>query len=940
MLRNFSRIAFWFGGLMVLSKASVAPLQAEPAEHDLKPMLQILEAHCTDCHGSIKREGGIDLQRFSDPTIIDQERSLWKNIFNVVESGQMPLPQTGYELDESQRDRLLQFARTVLSRPDAQLKAIDPGKPVLRRLTRLEYNNTVRDLFRLDYDVFMFPERLPVSEKRYFTQSGSHLGAVVQTAMREYGQKYPVLLPHLGLPGENRAEHGFANRGDALNLSPLLFENYLEMAAAIANSEQLLRDSPVMQRLLGIHLAPQPAKVVTAQALELSPSFAPRQLIGTLAAENDLSYDKFVSELELASQSGLGGTFDIPPTLNNQTIAGKGGLIKLRVQQQVLTINPNIDLWCASFATANETSGELLLTNRQPGEKTFELTFAGAEAFEPRILQLGVCVLARRNQTGTVRLTAILSSGQPMERQAEISQASGNVFFSWVAPPGTEIRKLAIDGSNFSGDYVLLDDLGLITDAPWTLPKTQSAGSTTPTPRVAAENGPRTEGPAPVERRVAEFLERAYRRQITPEELQTAVALVNSQIATGTAEATAVRRLIQTVLSAPDFLYLAEPQSQAADTVRRLTPHELANRLSYFLWSSMPDEALMAVASSQEILEPAIMRAQVKRMLADRIHSRELSESFAAQWLRLDQLYTSKPDRELFPKFYSGPQGKATLHGPMLTEALLLFETVLVEDLSILELYDPNFTWLNQQLAQLYDLESAFSDSMHAASATGNMPSALPAKGGDAYWFRTNLPDRTRGGIMTMAGPLVLTSLPMRTSPIKRGAWLLETVFNRPPSEPKVAFVLEEVNSESKLSEATSPRSVRQQFEQHRNDPNCYSCHSRIDPPGFSLEVFDAIGSLRTHDGTQPVDASGKWNGMEFDGPAEFKESVLSHQQELVRGFVEHLLSYALGRKITHFDTHTVDHIVSETAAQNYRLSAIVEEIVLSYPFQFVRNVD
>ena len=189
---------------------------------------------------------------------------------------------------------------------------------------------------------------------------------------------------------------------------------------------------------------------------------------------------------------------------------------------------------------------------------------------------------------------------------------------------------------------------------------------------------------------------------------------------------------------------------------------------------------------------------------------------------------------------------------------------------------------------------------------------------------------------MTMAGPLTLTSLPFRTSPIKRGAWLLETVFNRPPSEPKVAFVLEEA-TEEQSSDAES-RTVRQRFEKHRSDPNCYSCHSRIDPPGFSLEVFDAMGALRTHDGKQPVDASGTWNDHEFTTPGGFKDAIRVREQELVRGFVEHMLSYALGRKLEYFDMQTVDQIVSESAAHGYRMSAIIEGIVLSYPFQHVRN--
>ncbi|TWT98955.1 DUF1592 domain-containing protein [Neorhodopirellula pilleata] len=725
---------------MVLLSMVIGASKTIAAEaQDFAAIASILSEQCIDCHNAETREGTVDLSRFNSVEDIDRDRSLWKTLFDVVEAQQMPLPDSGYELNDQQRESLLSFSRQMLSRPDPNLKAIDPGKPILRRLTRLEYNNTVRDLFGLDYDIFMFPERLPIADKDYFqhgtvvptVKESNHVGdqratfaTVVETSMREYGQKYDVLLPQLGLPADNRAEHGFANRGDALNFSPLLFEKYLEMAAAIVSSDRLLADSGVLQDLLGIE-PPTPKPVANR---------------GTVV-----------------------------PTVSKQSDHDHGGDHRATLQAR-------------------------------------------------------------------------------------------------------------IDG----------------------------------------------------------FLNRAHRRQITDTELQTAVQFVESQINSGQTETPALQRMVQAVLSSPEFLFLSEPIIESAGPVRKLGPYELANRLSYFLWSSMPDKELLSVAKSGSILDAEVLRTQVHRMLAERSHSRELSESFAVQWLRLDQLYSSKPDRKLFKKFYSGPQGKSTLHGPMMIEALLLFETVLAEDRSILDLYDPDFTWLNQQLAKLYGLEDSYRATRATASARGLIADTLDDRTVSKTWIRTPLPDRTRGGVMTMAGPLTLTSLPFRTSPIKRGAWLLETVFNRPPSEPKVAFVLEEAVSEE--SDGPQIQTVRQLFEKHRSDPNCNSCHSRIDPPGFSLEVFDAMGELRTHDGEQPVDASGTWNDHDFASPAEFKDAIRAGEQELVRGFVEHMLSYALGRQLEHFDMQAVDQIVADTSRDGYRMSDIIEATVLSYPFQHVRN--
>jgi hypothetical protein len=260
---------------------------------------------------------------------------------------------------------------------------------------------------------------------------------------------------------------------------------------------------------------------------------------------------------------------------------------------------------------------------------------------------------------------------------------------------------------------------------------------------------------------------------------------------------------------------------------------------------------------------------------------------------------------------------------------------VLVEDRSVLDLCDPEFTWLNGQLAGLYGLREPFEQKRMSLGEPDTTPDE---KNPGKYWYRVALTDHNRGGVMTMAGPLMLTSLPFRTSPVKRGAWLLETIFNRPPAEPKVAFVLEENKPDH--ANDLEQLSVRQRFEKHRSDPNCFSCHSRIDPPGFSLESFDAIGKLRTHDGTQPVDATGVWNDTPFNGPAEFKAALRKREQEFVRGFVEHLMSYALGRPIEHFDMPAVNTIVDDATADDYRLSRIIEGIVLSYPFRQTRNAD
>lgn len=448
-----------------------------------------------------------------------------------------------------------------------------------------------------------------------------------------------------------------------------------------------------------------------------------------------------------------------------------------------------------------------------------------------------------------------------------------------------------------------------------------------PPPAPAPRLGP----PPPARERVRVFLERAFRRPVSSDELALYLELWESARRSGKDEVAAARLVVQAALASPNLLYLSERADPEAGSVRALDDYELAARLAYFLWASTPDDALLADARAGRLQNPSVLAAQTRRMLRDP-RARELSEAFATQWLRLDQLSTAKPDTDLFRAFYSGPQGKDTLHGAMLVEALLLFETVLVEDRSILDFIGAEYTWLNPRLARFYGLASPVAPPATPPGASNREVREAANKVANT-WVRTPLPDRTRGGFIAMAGPLTVTSLPFRTSPVKRGAWLLETIFNRPPQEPKVAFAIE-----NDTKEEAAAISIREKFEAHRNQPACYSCHVRLDPPGFALERFDPVGRWRETDAGQPVDARGEWNGESFDGPAGYKAALLKDPSEFTRGFIEHLLGYALGRKLQLHDLPAVAEIQRAAAADGHRFSQVVVGIVQSYPFRHTRN--
>lgn len=898
---------------------------------------RFLDTHCLECHDSDAKKGDLDLSPFTDESTVMKNRSIWGSVYEKVESHQMPPPKQKSQPTEAQRHELMAWIMDIAARPDPALGTIDPGKPVLRRLTRLEYNNAIRDLFALPMDVFMFPERLPITDKSYFNPSSGQMSAELKVVMREYGSKYPVLCPQLGLPGDNRAEHGYRNRGDAMDFSPLMLEKYLAAAQEIVNAPELPARSRVFADLIGVKqtlLSVDPKKQSTIPVVPLAGKFAPDTESLHEAKDSSITLADFRKQLASAFAEGRGGVFDMPKPLSNKVIAGKGGLLKGSFGERSITINPNADLWIASFSTVKAASAPVILTNKEKGKTSYELTFDIVSTDpDEAVERLGLCVMGRKSQTGSVKLTAVLTDATEKAMTLDIAEAeSGTTFCSFSAHAGEGIKRLVVDGSQLKGDYLVLDDIAIITSG-----VKQTLLSVQEKPKAPAMDEQTRASVSPQQtgvsasQRIAAFAERAFRRAVSHEELSSLTALYDAARKANASEADAMRQALTAVLASPSFLYVEANGTPGTAKVSPLEDAELATRLALFLWSSTPDDELLSLAKAGRLHDASTLEAQTRRMLKD-ARCRELSESFAVQWLRLDQLYTAKPDRDLFKSFYSGPQGKSTLHGATLTEALLLFETVMVEDRSIMDFLAADYTWLNPQLARLYGLKLG-ADEGEAAVATNSNRELKTKNDKSGNWQRVKLTDARRGGFMSMAAPMIVTSLPFRTSPVKRGAWLLETLFNRPPTEPKVAFAIE-----NDTKEAAQQMSIRQKFEAHRNKAACYSCHIRLDPPGFALERFNPVGQWREMDASVPVDAKGEWNGQPFDGPAEFKANLTRQPHEFSRGFIEHLLSYALARPLAVYDMPVVDQIERAAKADGWKLSRVITEIVKSYPFTHTRS--
>jgi mono/diheme cytochrome c family protein len=399
------------------------------------------------------------------------------------------------------------------------------------------------------------------------------------------------------------------------------------------------------------------------------------------------------------------------------------------------------------------------------------------------------------------------------------------------------------------------------------------------------------------------FAGRAYRRPVRREELQRLIRFVEMAEKNRDGFETGIGLAMQAVLVSPHFLFRVEIDSRPNDAkaVHAISDYELASRLSYFLWSSMPDDELSQLARKKTLREPEVLEKQVRRMLKDP-RSRALVENFAGQWLQLRTLKDFKPDPDLFPGFDD------KLRSAMLQETELFFENIVREDRGILDFIDADYTFVNERLAKHYGLPGVKGEQFRRVSLTGT----------------------PRGGILTQAAVLSVTSNPTRTSPVKRGKWILENILGTPPPPPPPG--VEELKDDK---QAVLSGSLRQRMEQHRANPMCASCHQRMDPLGFGFENFDAVGAWRTKEGKHAIDPSGTLpGGQSFKGPAELRTILKARQDAFARCLTEKLLTYALGRGVERSDRCVLDDIVKSAGKDNYKFSRLVIDIVKSDPFQ------
>ena len=399
-----------------------------------------------------------------------------------------------------------------------------------------------------------------------------------------------------------------------------------------------------------------------------------------------------------------------------------------------------------------------------------------------------------------------------------------------------------------------------------------------------------------------DFAQRAWRRPVEAEELGRIIDLFNIAYTRGDGYKSSLKLAFKAMLISPNFIFLAEPEPEAIGDYP-LGGYPLASRLSYFLWASMPDDELLELAESGTLNDPEILKVQIKRMLKDP-KAQALGETFASQWLGITQLGEARiPDAERFPEF------NEALLLAMKSEVAMLFNRIVQEDRSLLELLDADYTYLNEDLADIYGIEGIEGDAMQLVQ--------LPE-------------DSMRGGLLGMSAILTNTSHANRTSPVLRGKWVLDELLGErvPPPPPNVpAF------DEEKMDSGELP--MRAQLELHRKNPECASCHDRMDPIGFGLENFDAIGRWRDEEHGNTVDAKGVLtNGAAFVGPAELKTVLLERKDGVAQNLTKKMLGYALGRNLTRQDNCVITDSMAALKENEYRPYVLIEEIILSYPFR------
>jgi len=778
-----------------------SPARAEDPPADYKTLGKgFVEKYCSKCHDPDDPQAELVLTRFSDSDSILRERKIWMNVIKQVQSSSMP-PKEEQLPSTSEAEKFVEHIKAIFDHADRNAKPA-AGRVTMRRLNRLEYKNTIRDLIGVDFD--------PTSE----------------------------------FPSDDIG-YGFDNIGDVLSLPPVLMERYLDAAEGILARAITPDPPPVPKRHLSSQYTEPASADVAAKLIE-----AGYRRLDTAAKEGIET-----GPINTLYQWEASGEYTFRTKLYGVSSDGQNvqGVILLYGKDLP---NPSSDAELETISGNFPKPAKIL--------KTFEVTAKAAD--QAQVIEVNVPAMVNRER----------------------------VFVGQLKKPEGQSAKLYVE-------HLALD--GPLDTRPESHRKLLAV-----TPGKSVQEQTREA--------LGRFMRQAYRRSISADELEKLAQWVDQLTAAGEKWESAMQVAMQAVLCSPKFLFRVELDDQPAnEELRKLDPFAVASRLSYFLWSSMPDDSLLESAEKGTLEQELPMH--ISRMLADS-RSSALVQSFATQWLQIQRLESFAVDAQMFPSF------NAKLKSAMMRETELFFESVLKENRSVLELIDSDYTFLNEPLAKHYGIADTAGNWM---GQPASKPDGKPIQG--EVFQRVSLQDRNRGGLITQASVLAVTANPTRTSPVKRGRWILEQFLGAPPPPPPP-----NVPELPSKAEDVSTASLRKRMEVHRQNPAFANCHAKMDPIGFALENYDAVGAFRTKDGSFEIDASGEFaDGSKFAGPGDLKSILLAKREDFVRCLTEKMLTYALGRGIEYYDRPTIEIIVAALPGQEYKIQSLIREIVLSDPF-------
>ena len=729
------------------------------------------------------------------------------------------------------------WIHSEFDREDAAMKP-DPGRVTSRRLNRSEYNNTVRDLLGVD-----------INPAKDFPQDDSG--------------------------------YGFDNIGDVLSLSPVLMEQYLSAAEKI-----------VQTALFG------PGKVQPT-VVRHQPVYRP----GTDGGDNSRFANTLPFTLTDYDITGLA----LPSALHAMHYFPAEGEYIFRVDPEGSRPAPSDPFTVAIWIDGKQAATIEDFARSATGENFGSLEGADKTVrFRVPAGEHWVAVSALRLYEGLpAKYNGIKPNNDPAPppRNFTPQPPPENATPEEKAAYEKRLANIAANG----GGRRNANRSPLITDVSFRVNFVEITGPFKATASPSRESRSKvftcpTQDAACTRKIVSDFARRAYRHPAASQEVNRLLTLVTDSRKRGDSFDESIGTAIEAVLVSPEFLFRIEhdPKVVSGDPDHAIGEYELASRLSYFLWSSTPDDELLRCAEQKTLRKPAVLEAQVKRMLKDQ-KSHALVSDFGGQWLEFRALESVHPDVNRFGRFDD------YLKMSERQETEMFFENIMREDRGVLEFLTGKYTFLNEELAEFYGIKGVKGPEFRRVDLTGT----------------------PRGGVLTQGSVLTVSSYSTRTSVVLRGKWVLENLLNAPVPPPPANVPL--------LDEAAvgSSGSLRQQMEQHRANAICASCHSRMDPIGFGLENFDAIGQWRAQDGKFPIDASGTLtSGQTFNGPSELIE-VLAKQPEAFAGaLTEKMLTYALGRGLEPYDRPAVKAITSDLARNDYRFSSLVLGIVKSLPFQ------